>query len=205
MKIDYLGGGYEPGTFPENHLPEVAFVGRSNVGKSSLINALCRRKQLARVSRTPGRTQAVHFFAVGDRLCLVDLPGFGFAKAPIAVRNAWQPLISSYLDGSKHLRMGCLLVDCRRDPKAEEHELCRQFIDRGVELLVVATKIDKLARTRRGGRVQQLASALGLRQSQVIGFSAQSRDGLDAVWDRIDAALRGSAAKSQKSPGSQEG
>lgn len=185
MKVEYLGGGFTPGERPEHGLPEVAFMGRSNVGKSSLINTLVNQRQLARVSSTPGRTQALHFFAIAEKLCLVDLPGYGFARAPKHVRVQWKPLINGYLESSEQLKLGLLLVDVRREPGDEEKMLVRAFKERRTQLLVVVTKIDKVAKTRRGGRVQQLAKALSLRQEDAYGFSSQDKLGKEDLWQRI--------------------
>lgn len=188
MKVEYVGGAFAPGVFPEQKQPEVCFVGRSNVGKSSLINTLCNQRQLARVSRTPGRTQAIHFFRVGSRVCLVDLPGYGYAKAPGPVRKAWKPLIDSYIDTRHNLVMGVLLVDCRRDPRDEELALIARFKAANILSLVVVTKVDKLAKTRQSGRVQQLAKQLGVTQAEAVGFSATARTGREELWRRINEA-----------------
>ena len=190
MKVDYIGGGFKPGEFPETRYPEVAFLGRSNVGKSSLINTLVNRKQMARVSSTPGRTQALHFFEVGDRLTLVDLPGFGYAKAPLSVKKKWTPLVRSYLEESEDLKLGLLLVDVRREPKIEEQDLVQAFQTLEIPIMLVVTKIDKIAKSRVNGRLQQLSAALKLDQSQALGFSALKRLGRDALWRRICAQLR---------------
>ena len=190
MKVDYIGGGFKPREFPETRYPEVAFLGRSNVGKSSLINTLVNRRQMARVSSTPGRTQALHFFEVGDRITLVDLPGYGYAKAPLSVKKQWTPLVRSYLETSEELKLGLLLVDIRREPKQEEHDLVQAFRTLEVPLMAVVTKIDKVAKTRVNGRLQQLASRLQIEQDQIIGFSSLKRVGRDALWRRICAQLR---------------
>ena len=190
MKVDYIGGGFKPGEYPESRYPEVAFLGRSNVGKSSLINTLINRKQMARVSSTPGRTQALHFFEVGDRLTLVDLPGCGFAKAPLSVKKQWTPLVKRYLETSDQLQLGLLLVDVRREPKQEEHDLVTAFRTLDIPLIVVVTKIDKVAKSRVTGRLQQLASRLHIEQEQIIGFSSLKRTGRDPLWRRICAQLR---------------
>jgi GTP-binding protein len=189
MKVVYLGGAYKPGEYPEEQLPEVAFMGRSNVGKSSLINMLVGQRQLARVSSTPGRTQAIHFFSVGDRFCLVDLPGFGYAKAPASIRKAWKPLMEAYLSDRENLRAVLLLVDVRREPQEMELELAEAILESGLSLLIVVTKIDKVPKTRRAGRLQQLASKLGVDQKNVIGVSSLKRDGRGELWNRIQHDL----------------
>ncbi len=192
MKIEYIGGAYEPGAFPDTSgLPEICFIGRSNVGKSSLINTLTGHRQLARVSSTPGRTQAIHFFSVAQRYCLVDFPGYGYAKAPKKIRMSFQPLIRSYLDSRQTLRAGFLLVDVRRDPRQDEHDVVAEFATRKLPLLLVVTKIDKVSKTRRGGRVQQLASALKVDQRNAVGFSTLSKDGKDKLIRHIDRLVGG--------------
>lgn len=191
MKIEYLGGGYNPGEFPETGLPEVCFLGRSNVGKSTLINALVKQRQMARVSSTPGRTQALHFFAVSDRFCLVDFPGYGYAKAPKRVRESFKPLVTSYLDARPNLKGGILLVDVRREPREDEHDIVRDFRERDLPLVIVVTKIDKIAKTRRGGRIQQLASRLGVSSKSAVGFSAHAKVGRGDVMSHIDRMTRG--------------
>ena len=182
-RVEYIGGGFKPGEFPDSGLPEVAFLGRSNVGKSSLINSLVGQRQLARVSRTPGRTQAIHFFSVAGRFCLVDFPGYGYAAAPKRVREQWRPLAQSYLDGREGLCGGLLLVDVRREPRDEEQEIVRWFGQRGLPLVGVVTKVDKIAKSRRKGRVQQLRAALAV--GAAVGFSAQDRIGRDALWAQL--------------------
>jgi GTP-binding protein len=191
MKVQYIGGAYAPGQFPDTTLPEIAFLGRSNVGKSSLINTLVGQRQLARVSSTPGRTQAIHFFQIAEQFCLVDFPGYGYAKAPKSVRSAWAPLIRSYLDTRPNLKGGLLLMDVRREPRQDEFDLVAEFRERGLLLLLVVTKIDKVAKTRRGGHVQKLAKALGIPQQHALGFSAPKRLGREPLWKAIHALVGG--------------
>ena len=185
MKVNYLGGGFNPGEFTENSLPEVAFMGRSNVGKSSLINGLCKQRQLARVSSTPGRTQAIHFFSVADKFCLVDLPGFGFAKAPGNVRKKWKPLVNSYLNHRPQLKLALLLVDIRREPRDQEFSLKASLEANNVTVLMIVTKTDKVPKTKRAGRIQQLAKAMGVPQSNALGYSALKKEGRTKILDRI--------------------
>ncbi|MFT7623168.1 MAG: GTP-binding protein [Myxococcota bacterium] len=191
MKVEYIGGAYNPGEYPPMELPEVCFMGRSNVGKSSLINCLVRQRQMARVSRTPGRTQALHFFSVADRFTLVDFPGYGYAKAPKKIRAQFLPLINSYLDTREVLAGGLLLMDSRRDPRKDETDLIEAFAARKMPLVLVVTKIDKLAKTRRAGRVQQLAKQLKIPQQRAVGFSALKGDGRDKVVQQIDRLIGG--------------
>ena len=189
MKVDYMGGGFSPGEFPEIDLPEVAFVGRSNVGKSSLINMLVGQRQLARVSSRPGRTQAIHFFSINDRFTLVDLPGYGYAEAPKSVRKAWKPLIEAYLSEREPLKAVLLLVDIRREPGEVEMGLSEAMNDAGIRLILVVTKADKEAKTRRAGRGQKIAAQLGIPAKDVHVVSSLKRDGRQELLDRIHKDL----------------
>jgi GTP-binding protein len=174
----FLGAAAAPGRFPPPAGPEVAFAGRSNVGKSSAINRLLGRRRLARTSATPGRTQQINFFVVNGRLVLVDLPGYGYARVSRAARAAWRPLVESYLTGRPTLAGVVLLVDARRGLEVEEDQLLEFLGAHRLPALVVATKIDKLGR---GARARAL-TALARRGTPVVPFSAVTGEGVDAVW-----------------------
>ncbi len=178
----------KPEGFPAAAALEIAFAGRSNVGKSSLINALVGRPGLARTSRTPGRTQLINWFAVGPPpgqgtvpLAFVDLPGYGYAKVPVAMRAGWQPLIEAYLTDRAVLRMVVLIVDARRGPEDEEINLASWLSERDVPIVVVATKIDKLAKNKREPVLRAMQRALAAPRMPV-GFSALSGEGVDELW-----------------------
>jgi GTP-binding protein len=177
----FLGAATEPGRFPAPSLPEVAFAGRSNVGKSSAINRLVGRRGLARTSSTPGRTQQLNFFAIDDRLVLVDLPGYGYAKVSKTARDAWRPLVESYLGTRGVLRGVVLIVDVRRGLEEEEHQLLDFLAAADVPALVLATKIDKLNRGDRAKALQALAE----NTLPVVPFSAVTGDGVPAVWKTV--------------------
>ena len=162
-------------------MPEVAVAGRSNVGKSSLINALTGRRVLARTSATPGRTRQINFFLLNEAFGLVDLPGYGFAVGPEAERRAWGPLIEGYLRGRETLRGVLLVVDVRRGFETEEAELLAWLAEAGIPAAVVATKTDKLATSAAGHAVRQLQAAAPAAVA-VIGFSARGGRGRDDVW-----------------------
>jgi GTP-binding protein len=157
---------------PEPTLPEVAFAGRSNVGKSSVINRLVHRKKLARVSNTPGRTREINFFRVNDDFILVDLPGYGYARISKEARAAWRPLIEGYLRGSPQLRGIVHLLDARHEPTRDDLQMLEFLADLGVPTIVVATKTDKLPRAAVPKRVRELADAAGVEEGQIIPFSA---------------------------------
>lgn len=183
--VTFLKSAGAEGAWPAHDWPEVAFAGRSNCGKSSLVNTLVGRKRLARVSRTPGRTQLVNFFQVDERLVLVDLPGYGFAQVPLEVRAAWGPMVERYLRERERLRALVLLLDSRRDPGDEEQRLCEWCALRGLPVVHVATKTDKLAVSKRKPRIRRHAAAFGVRASDVVAFSSLTRDGRDELWARL--------------------
>jgi GTP-binding protein len=173
--------------------PQVAVGGRSNVGKSSLINRLLGRKGLARTSNTPGRTQALNYFEVGPEFVMVDLPGHGYAKAPLAVVRQWQENTRRYLLGAADLVGVVLLLDLRRDPTAADRELLSLARQGGREVAVVLTKADKMGRGQRGRRVQALARALECERDLLLVTSAHTGEGVDAVWDALGGWLAATA------------
>jgi GTP-binding protein len=197
MKIltaEFLTSATQPSQFPEGALPEIAFAGRSNVGKSSLLNVLLGRKGLARVSQTPGRTRLLNFFRVtpikgphaqvGEFL-FVDLPGYGYAKVSKAVHEQWGPMIDGYIRGRRILRGIVMLTDIRRGEE-EELQLIRWADQLGVRVLAVATKIDKLSRGQRSEALRRLEDFLGV---PVLGCSAVTGEGKDALWAGIRTLL----------------
>jgi len=182
----------EPGGFPPPELPEVAVVGRSNVGKSSLLNSLAGGKRLAFVSKTPGRTQVINFYRVGSELTLVDLPGYGFAKVPAAVRRNWETLVTRYLFERPTLTLVVLLVDARREPMTNDLEV-RDLLERAeIDYLVVVTKTDKLSRGRLLGVLKTLERVYGTaKRVPVIPFSAVTNEGRNELWTMIEKRVRG--------------
>jgi len=178
--------------FPMDGLPEVAFLGRSNVGKSSILNALVGRKQLARTSSTPGKTRLIHFFHViagGDELALVDLPGYGWAKVSRKERESWGRLVEGYLEDRPSLRLAILLQDLRRDFSDDETLLLDWLDERDIAWQVVVTKSDKLKPMRRAKRLKELALQLERKGTKLVATSAQTREGIDDVWRVIHQNL----------------
>lgn len=166
---------------PESTLPEIAFAGRSNVGKSSLLNRLVRRKAFARVSRTPGRTREINFFEVNRKFVLADLPGYGYARISKDRRAEWRPLIEGYLRGSPNLRGVVQLIDIRRDPSDDDLQMLDFLGDVGAPTIVAITKVDKLSVRAAAARVDELTKSLGLDSDQVIPFSAHTGAGRDEL------------------------
>ena len=171
---------------PPEHYPEVAVAGRSNVGKSSLINALTNRKQLARVSNTPGRTQLLNFFLIDERYTLCDLPGFGYAKVPLEMKRQWGRMMELYLTTRDPLRVLLLLIDIRRTPGDWERDLVMLGSACGWGVIPVVTKADKLSRNKRKPAIKKIAQAVGLNTTQVIPCSSLNREGLNDVLAAIE-------------------
>ena len=179
----------KPADFPPPRLPELAVVGRSNVGKSSLINALVGQDGLARTSRTPGRTRLLNWFEVDGRFHLVDLPGYGYAAVDREMRAGWQPLIEEYLSKRDALAGVLLLIDVRRGPEAEELDFVPWLEDKKIPIVVALTKSDKLPKNKRMIEVAKAKKTLALKRDP-IAVSAQSGDGIDQVWRSLDKLLK---------------
>jgi GTP-binding protein len=188
--LEFLGGMAAPGGWrPDPTLPEIAFAGRSNVGKSSLLNKLIRRRKFARVSNTPGRTREINFFKVNDAFVFVDLPGYGYARISKERRAEWKPLIESYLESSPQLRGIVHLLDVRHDPTKDDQQMLDFLSELGVPTIVVLTKIDKLTTTQRARRIPELSTMLGLDADQVVPFSAVTGEGRNELAEAIDGLL----------------
>jgi len=191
--VEFIGGMSEKtGWRPDSSLPEVAFAGRSNVGKSSLLNSLVRRKAFARVSRTPGRTREINFFRINNGFVLVDLPGYGYARISKEKKAGWKPMIESYMRRTSQLRGIVLLLDIRRDPSEDDRAMLDFLAAVEVPTLVAVTKTDKLSKSAARTRVSDLTKMLSLESEQVIPFSAISGEGrtelLEAIMELVSAA-----------------
>ena len=192
----FLKTAVEPDGYPQPDRPEIAFVGRSNVGKSSMINALAGRNKLVRVSNTPGRTRTLNFFDVdldvdGSRVLprLVDLPGYGFAKAPKTEKKEWERMISRYLESRSVLKVVVAIVDAEVGPTPEDLSTLGYLVDSVPRVLLVATKIDRLPKAKRKPRIQELARITRLPEAAVVPFSATLKLGVDEVWESLTPQL----------------
>ena len=180
----FVAGADSVARFPPGSVPEVAFAGRSNVGKSSLLNRLVGRRSLARVGKTPGRTQQVNFFAVGENLMLVDLPGYGFARVPLPIVAAWRKLVEAYLGQREQLCGVVVLVDARRGLSEEDENLIDYLGDIEIPCCIAATKIDKLKRSQRVKTLRAMEENLPVHA--VVACSAVTGEGVPDLWKRID-------------------
>jgi len=191
MKVNahFVISAAKPEDFPPGRLPEIAVVGRSNVGKSSLINTLVHQQGLARTSRTPGRTRLINWFEVDGRFHLVDLPGYGYAAVDRNMRAGWQPLIEAYLDKRAVLAGVVLLVDVRRGPEEEELDFVPWLEQRKVPIVVALTKADKLPKNKRMLEVSKAKKTLALKRDP-FAVSAQTGDGIDDLWRAIDKLVK---------------
>ncbi|BBO83984.1 putative GTP-binding protein EngB [Desulfosarcina ovata subsp. sediminis] len=183
---EFVTSAVKPTQYPEALLPEVAFAGRSNVGKSSLINTLVNRKRLVKTSSTPGRTQLINFFTVNRNLSLVDLPGYGYARVPESVRRHWGPMIETYLKGRETLRAVVLILDIRRIPGIEEQNFIDWLSLYGRAAILVLTKADKLSKSAQKKQRRAIAGALNVDETALTLFSAKTRQGLPQVWSAIE-------------------
>jgi len=174
-------------SLPENNKPEIAFAGRSNVGKSSLINALLNRKSFARTSSTPGKTQTINFYNINQEFYLVDLPGYGYAKVPLKAKEQWGRLIERYLHGSKQLKGIFLLVDIRHAPSKDDKKMYDWIVSHGYQPIIVATKVDKLKRSQVQKHIKVIKEELQMKEGgNLIPFSSATKQGREELWSIID-------------------
>ena len=176
---------------PENTKPEVAFSGKSNVGKSSLINGLLNRKSLARTSSQPGKTQTINFYNVNKQFYLVDLPGYGYAKVAQEIKAKWGKMIENYLHGSRQLKAVFLLIDIRHEPSANDQEMYNWIVHQGYEPIIIATKLDKIKRSQVQKQLKLLRETLRpVTGTRIIPFSAETKQGREEIWEIIDGFLK---------------
>ena len=185
-------------TLPENDKPEIAFSGKSNVGKSSLINALMNRKSLARISATPGKTQTINFYNINREIYLVDLPGYGYAKVSEKEKEAWGKMIERYLHKSTMLKAVFLLIDIRHDPSKNDKMMYDWILHQGYEPVIIATKLDKLKKSQVAKQLKAIRTGLGLVSgTTVIPFSAKTKQGRDEIWEYAESRLFESVDKEE--------
>jgi GTP-binding protein len=187
--IEFLLSVHSLKQLPEEGMPEIAFAGRSNVGKSSLMNKLIGRKGLVKVSARPGKTQGLNFFQVGNQFHLVDLPGYGYAKVPKGMKDAWQTLISTYLQNRKSLRCVVVIIDIRHEAKEQDSQLLEWLRDQNIPCLPVYTKIDKLSGSARGKHAQLLDKGHGISKNERVLFSAKTGQGRDELIAALTSFL----------------
>jgi GTP-binding protein len=171
--------------YPADPFPEVAFAGRSNVGKSSLINTLVGRKRLVKTSATPGRTQLINFFCINRALFFVDLPGYGYAKVPAAVQKKWGPMVETYLTSRTNLKAVVVIMDIRRTPGLEEHNLLTWLKHNELASILILTKADKLSKTNQKKQRLKIGATLGIKSEELTLFSSKTRLGKDKFWQII--------------------
>lgn len=175
-------------TLPENTLPEIAFAGKSNVGKSSLINGLMNRKSLARTSSQPGKTQTINYYNVNSELYFVDLPGYGYAKVSLEVKEKWGKMIERYLHQSSQLRTVFLLIDIRHEPSANDVDMYEWIVHSGFQPVIIATKLDKIKRSQLQKHLKMIRTKLNVLPGTVVfPFSSLTKQGRDEIWDYIDS------------------
>lgn len=190
---EFIISAVKASQYPADPLPEIAFAGRSNVGKSSLINTLVNRKRLVKTSSTPGRTQLINFFCINQNLFLVDLPGFGYAKVPAAVQKKWGPMVENYISSRTNLQAVAVIMDVRRTPGIEEHNLLAWLKQFNLPPILILTKSDKLSKTNLKKRRLEIAAALGVPAEELILFSSKSRLGKEKIWAAITAMVQTSS------------
>jgi len=179
-------------TIPENDMPEIAFSGKSNVGKSSLINALINRKSLARTSSQPGKTQTINFYNVNQEMYYVDLPGYGYAKVSLEIKAKWGKMIEKYLQKSKQLKAVFLLIDIRHEPNENDKNMYDWIVHNGFDPIIIATKLDKIKRSQIQKQIKLIKTKLNVKPgTTVIPFSASTKQGREEIWDTIEEITKG--------------
>jgi len=186
---EFITSAVKPSQYPPADMPEIAFAGRSNVGKSSLINTLVNRKRLVKTSSTPGRTQLINFFRINEAFNLVDLPGYGYAKVPAAVKRQWGPMVEAYLKQRESLQGVVLILDVRRTPASEDLNFIDWLDSYDLPVILTLTKTDKLSKNKVSQRCQAISQTLARDPGELILFSAKTRRGKNEVWGIIEQLL----------------
>lgn len=186
QSAEFITSATQPSQYPQTSLPEIVFAGKSNVGKSSLINTLVNRRHLVKTSTTPGRTQLINFFSVNDALIFVDLPGYGYANVPEAIRKRWKPMIETYLSGLSALKAAVLMMDIRRIPDDKDIYLIEWLAHCQIPVIYVLTKSDKLTRSQQFRQLALISKTTGISESRIILFSAKTRTGREDIWKAIE-------------------
>ena len=189
VSADFVMSAFKPADYPPDTLPEVAFAGKSNVGKSSLMNTLVNRKNLARTSSTPGRTQSLNFFSINQKLYFVDFPGYGFAKVPTEIKKKWKPMVETYLKSRKNLKLVVVILDCRREPSQDDGDLVEWLRFYKISALVVLTKVDKISFGQRNKQKLLVKKMLNVEDEHIVLFSAITGEGKDDLWKKIQSRL----------------
>jgi GTP-binding protein len=191
---------------PQNDMPEIAFAGKSNVGKSSLINALMNRKSLARTSAQPGKTQTINFYNINDELYFVDLPGYGFARVSQQEKEKWGKMVEKYLRQSKVLKAVFLLIDIRHDPSANDKQMYEWILANGFHPIIIATKSDKINRSQLNKQIKAIKMGLQVdKDTIVIPFSAQTKQGREEIYEVIDGIIQDNIMMNTSGDGQNEG
>ncbi len=192
MDVEFLISAFKEKQYPPPDRPEVAFAGRSNVGKSSLLNVIINRKNLARTSSTPGRTQSINYFRVGQSLFFVDLPGYGFARVPIKVKKSWQKMVETYLSTRRNLKAVVVIIDIRRDPTSGDLDLLNWLGNYGIPTIPVLTKADKLSRQKTFNQSASIKRQIKkICPTDPIVFSAKTKQGKEEIWEEINRICEG--------------
>ncbi len=186
---EFITSAVKPSQYPSGELPEIAFAGRSNVGKSSLINTLLNRKRLVKTSSTPGRTQLINFFNINDKFGFVDIPGYGYAKVPASVKKKWGPMIETYILKRETLKGVVVILDIRRKPGPEDISMIDWLMHHHISTILVQTKADKLSKGKQSKQKKIIADTLSMNQEDLILFSAKSRLGKEKVWRAIEKLI----------------
>ena len=190
MEVEFLKSAFRETDYPPPDKPEIAFAGRSNVGKSSLINVIVRRRKVARTSARPGRTQAINFFSVDNRLYLVDLPGYGYARVPLKVKKSWGDMVETYLRKRANIKAVVVILDIRRDPNSGDMNLLYWLKQYDINSILVLTKADKLSRNQSISRVKLIGSQLaGVSTDRPTTFSSKTGEGRGEIWEKIDRLI----------------